>query len=52
MAHKIYKHYGKDVIFQQLEDKRFIDVLKYNNIEYMELPILDCGVLLYHKETE
>lgn len=52
MTHKIYKHYGKDVLFQQLEDKRFIDILKDNNIQYTELPILDYRVLLYHKETE
>lgn len=49
---KTYEHYEKDVIFQQLQDKRFIDVLKENNIKYTELPILDYRVLLYHKGTE
>lgn len=52
MARKIYKHYGKDVVFQQLQDKQFIDVLRENNIEHTELPILDYRVLLYHKRTE
>lgn len=46
---KTYKHYEKEVIFQQIQDKRFIDVLKENNIDYTELPILDYRVLLYHK---
>lgn len=49
---KTYKHYGKEVIFQQIQDKRFIDVLKENNVDYTELPILDYRVLLYHKEAE
>lgn len=49
---KTYKHYGKEVIFQQIQDKRFIDVLKENNVNYTELPILDYRVLLYHKEAE
>lgn len=49
---KTYKHYEKEVIFQQLQDKRFIDVLKENNVNYTELPILDYRVLLYHKEVE
>ena len=49
---KTYKHYEKEVIFQQIQDKRFIDVLKENNVDYTELPILDYRVLLYHKEAE
>ena len=49
---KTYKHYGKDVVFQQLQDKQFIDALRENNIEHTELPILDYRVLLYHKEAE
>ena len=36
---KTYKHYGKELIFQQIQDKRFIDVLKENNVDYTELPI-------------
>ena len=52
MTHKTYKHYGKDVVFQQLQDMRFINALKENHVEYKELPILDYRVLLYSKDME
>lgn len=52
MTYKIYKHYDNDVIFQQLQDMRFINVLKENHVEYKELPILDYRVLLYSKDME
>lgn len=50
MAYKIYKHYGEDVVFQQLENMHFINALKDNHIEYIELPILNYRVLLYNKD--
>lgn len=43
-------HYGKEVIYQCLQDESFRDYLKLNNIDYVDLPILENDVLTYVKD--
>ena len=46
---KTYKHYGKDVVFQQLQDKQFIDALRENNMKVKIIMMTTSLALLIQK---
>ena len=46
---KKFIHYGKEVIYQQLNDATFRDALDKEGISYIELPLIENDVLMYEK---
>lgn len=46
---KEFKHYGKSV-YKQVIDKDFRSVLRDNNIQYIDLPLLNVDVIKYEKD--
>lgn len=45
-----YTHYGKEVIYQQLENQSFKSALRDAGISWIELPLLDSDVVAYTKD--
>lgn len=46
---KEFKHYGKSV-YKQVTGKEFRAVLRDNNIQYIDLPLIDVDVVKYEKD--
>ena len=45
-----FMHYGKEVIYQQIGDVSFRDLLDKEGIKYVDLPLLEDDVLMYEKD--